>query len=158
MGAPKIIGIILIVLAVPLFLGAIVFLFSEVRPVEPFVQDDPAKTGYGLAGIGVLFLTMGVILLLVGPRGPRIPKGAAVAAAQPQQVEIKRTEMNWGSGQTAAPSDQLQEALDDVNRKIGQAKVQFGMGQLSNESYKILMAQYERERGVIEAQIVAQRG
>ncbi|MBI2078515.1 MAG: hypothetical protein HYT80_09140 [Euryarchaeota archaeon] len=145
-------------LSVPVFLGTIVYLFSDIRPIEPFVQNDPNKTGYGMGGVGVLFLTLGIILLLVGPRGPRVPKGAAVAAAQPQQVEIKRTEMNWGSSQAATPSDQLQEALDEVNRKIGQAKVQYGMGQLSNESYKLLMAQYEKERGAIEAQIVQQRG
>ena len=157
LGAAKIIGIVLMVLSVPALLGSVVFLFSEVRPLEPFVNDSAESTGYGLAGIGVLFLTLGVIMLLIGPR-TRTPKALASAVAQPQQVEIKRTEMNWGSQTVASPSDQLQEALDEVNRKMGQAKVQYGMGELSNESYKLLMGQYEKEKGAIEAQIIQQRG
>lgn len=157
LGATKILGIIVMVLSVPLLLGGVLFMFSTNPPMDPFVQDDATKTGYALVAAGVLFLLLGLILLLIGPR-TKVLKGAAEAAPQPQQIEIKRTEMNLGGQQAASPSEQLQEALDDINRKIGQAKVQYGMGQLSNESYKLLTSQYEKEKGAIEAEIIRQRG
>ena len=154
LSAAKILGIILLVLSLPLLGLAVMYLGSEEPPVAPFIGDEPSMSAYVLLGVAALFIVLGIILLLVKPRAAPAPVVVA-APAPPQEITIKRTEMNWGTQPVAAsPTAQLESALDAVNQKIGRLKVQYGMGEISNESYKRMMVTYESEKAQIEQQIL----
>src|ERR1041384_2017880 len=89
MAGTKTFGAILIVLCVPAFLLSVLYLFSETSAVPAFVQGARQLSGYASAGVGVLFLVVGIILLMVQPKKTVAPVVMPVAA--PQEVEIKRT-------------------------------------------------------------------
>ncbi|HEX9816279.1 MAG TPA: hypothetical protein VGB18_04810 [Candidatus Thermoplasmatota archaeon] len=138
------------VLSVPAFLAALVAMFSSAELV-PLVLGD--NTGVALLGMGGILLIVGVVLLVVSPKKKPMAQGAVVVAA-PQQIEIKRTEMNWASNAAKAPSDEMQTQLDAINQKIGQAKVRYGVGELSGETYKMLLADFEKEKTEIQRRIL----
>lgn len=150
MGAMRGIGALLLILSVPAFLAALVFMFSSAELVPAFLGDS---TGYALLGLGASLLIAGVVLLIVSPRARHVEQ-APVAAAPTQQIEIKRTEMNWGAPKPNAPSDEMQTQLDAVNQRIGQAKVRYGVGDLSGETYKMLLADLEKEKAEIQRRIL----
>lgn len=154
MSGTKLAGVILLVLAVPLAVLGLMYLFSDVD-VPDLVPGDRGLSGYAAAGAGALLLLVGVVLMVVG----RKPHAAAApqSAVATEQYEIKRTEMNWGARPTAVPED-LQAQLDAVNHKLSRIKVQYGMGELSSESYKTLTQQYEQEKAVIERKVIEQQG
>lgn len=153
MGAMRGIGAFLLILSVPAFLAALIAMFSSAELIPAFLGDN---TGYALLGVGALLLVLGVVLLVVSPKEKVVAHGTVVAAPE-QQVEIKRTEMNWGSSAAKAPSDEMQTQLDAINQKIGQAKVRYGVGDLSGETYKMLLADYEKERAEIQRRILDQQ-
>lgn len=156
MSALKALGIVLLLMSLPLLVGAILYLFMAAPPGPSFVAEDPAKTGIALGAGGALFLLLGVILLVVSPK--KEPTPVVVVTPAPQTYEIKRTEMDLGSSSRQTVGDDLQAQLDLVNQKMGRLKVQFGMGELSSESYKTLMAQYESEKAAVERRILESQG
>lgn len=156
MSSTKPLGVVLLVLSLPLLLGAIVYLFMTDPPLPAFVSDDLAKTGTAVGGAGVGFLFLGVILLVVSPKKKVAP--VVVVPPPAQTYEIKRTAMDVGSSSRQTVGDELQTQLDLVNQKMGRLKVQFGMGELSNESYKTLMGQYEVEKAAVERRILESQG
>lgn len=150
MGAMRGIGAFLLILSVPAFLAALIFMFSSAGLIPAILGDN---TGYALLGLGALLLVMGIVLLVVSPKKKTVAQ-APVAVAPQQQIEIKRTEMNWGSSAAKAPSDEMQTRLDAINQKIGQAKVRYGVGDLTGETYKMLLADYEKEKTEIQRHIL----
>lgn len=152
MGTGRTAGAILLVISVPVFVAALVLVYSTDPPIPAFAGGDAELSGYLLAGLGAVLLVVGVVLLVVSPKAPRVQAG--VPAESPQVVEIKRTEMDWGAGPQKTVADELHERLETVNQKIGRAKVRFGMGQLSKETYKTLIAELEAEKAVVERQIL----
>src|SRR5687767_3029895 len=108
MGATRGIGALLLILSVPAFLAALVAMFSSADVIPEFLGEN---TGYALLGIGALFLIAGVVLLIVAPKSAATVVQAPVAAAPTQQIEIKRTEMNWGAPKPNAPTDEMQSKL-----------------------------------------------
>lgn len=156
MGSLKIIGIVLLVLAVPLVLAAILYMGSSDPPIPVFVGDDATKTGYVAGGAGGFLLLAGIVLLIVSPRARR--QELAVAETGPQEVVIKRTEMNLAGATPRSEAEALNDQLEAINQKISRIKVKFGMGEVSNESFKRLMAEYEQERAGIEKQIYDAEG
>jgi hypothetical protein len=154
----KVVGLILLILSIPLILLGILYLFSDVDAVPQIVPDDRNMSGYAAAGAGAVFLLLGVVLMLLTPK----PKGVVVAptaVAPPQQFEIKRTEMNWGTtSQAKTASEDLQDQMDAVKQKLSRIKVQYGMGELSSESYRTLTQQYELEMAAIERKVLDQQG
>jgi hypothetical protein len=48
--------------------------------------------------------------------------------------------------------------MDAVKQKLSRIKVQYGMGELSSESYRTLTQQYELEMAAIERKVLDQQG
>jgi heme/copper-type cytochrome/quinol oxidase subunit 2 len=153
MGASRALGAVFLVLSVPVLLAGVLVRFSSTSVVPAFLGES---TFLVLLGLGTSMLLLG-ILFVIGITRKKAVVAAAPAPETTAEVEIKRTEMNWGSQTKAAPSDELQDALDKVNQKIGRAKVQYGVGELSADSYKLLIADYEKEKAEIQRRILAQR-
>lgn len=150
MGATRGIGALLLILSVPAFLAALIAMFSSAELVPLFLGDN---TGYALLGLGAVLLIAGIVLLVAAPKAKPAVQ-APVTAAPTQQIEIKRTEMNWGAPKPNAPSDAMQSELDAINQRIGQAKVRYGVGELSGETYKMLLADLEKEKAEIQRRIL----
>lgn len=152
MGAMRGIGALVLILSVPTFLAGLIAMFSTSELVPPVLGDS---TGVALLGLGGVLLLAGILLLVISPKkeAPEQP----VVGAPVQEVEIKRTEMNWGAGQSKPPTDELQSELDAVDQKIGQTKVRYGVGELSGEAYKMILADYEKERAAIQRRIIEQQ-
>jgi hypothetical protein len=153
MGAMRGFGALLLILSVPAFLAGIIVMFSSSDLIPEVLGEN---TGYAFMGLGALLLIVGILMLVISPK-PKVAVQAPVAAAPVQQIEIKRTEMNWGSNTKAAPTDALQSELDAINQKIGQAKVRYGVGELSGETYKMLLSDYEKEKAEIQRRILSEQ-
>lgn len=156
MGAGRVFGSLLVLVSIGLLILAVLQLYGASPPL-PAVGGGTATTGYVVGALGVLGLAGGVVLLVAGPRKKSTPSGTVLEPAQ--QVVIKRTEMNWGpqTSVSRAPSDDLQAQLDAINQKIGRLKVQYGIGELSGETYKVLIVEYDKERAAIELRIIESR-
>lgn len=153
MGAGRVVGSVLVVASIALLVAAVLQLYGAAPPL-PAVGGDFETTGYVVGGLGVVVLAGGVVLFILRPRSKTAKVGTPVEPMQ--QVVIKRTEMNWGpqTSVSRTPSDDLQSQLDAVNQKIGRLKVQYGIGELSGETYKALIIEYEKERAAVELRII----
>lgn len=113
----------------------------------------PAAAGVGRLGgawvatTGLLFVVLGVLVLL-RPGRPPVPD--VPAPAPPEPVEIKRTEMRWDENRPPVSPDPFQAQRDDVERRKARLKVRYGMGELSDHSYRALMTELEAEELEIE--------
>lgn len=151
MGAARTLGIVLLVLSIPVLLAAVVSYGSEGTMPAIFGPS----TGIVLAAAGVGLLLFGIVFIVVAPK-KKVVAAPVAPPPPPPQVEIKRTEMNWGANKPKSASDELQEELEAVNQQIGKIKVQYGIGELSNEAYKLMMADYEKKKSKIEKKIIEQ--
>jgi hypothetical protein len=154
-------GILLIIVSMLLLLAGVSYLFMATSPLPSLVKQDPTLTGYAAGGAGLLALLLGVVLLVIAPK-PAVPIVVPVTQPALQTVEIKRTEMNWGSGARPAAqadaSEDLSGRLEGINQRLGRLKVQYGMGELSNESYKTITTQLEQEKADIELRLYQGKG
>lgn len=106
----------------------------------------PLAQGGSLA-VGFVLVVFSLVLLIRTPRVAPAPAPAPPAPAAPEVVEVKRTEMNWASRPEAADDS---DALVEVRQKMGRLKVQYGLGEVGNESYKRQMADLEAQEAEIE--------
>lgn len=152
--ATKALGSAFTVLAVPMLLAALVLLASE----ETFVPDplgDRGQSGILYAGVGLAFLVVGVVFLVMKPKAPQVTPEARSASPPRRHVEIKRTEMNVGRpepspGPAEAAESSLDEEIEEMTRKISRLKVQYGMGEISKESFRRLRDELEKEKAELE--------
>lgn len=151
----KVLGVVLIVLAVPLLFGALILVGSQ----ETFVPDpmqDRTLSGILFGGTGVLLLVLGTVLLLLKPRKRKVQPAAQPAGPARRQVEIKRTEMNVGSPSTpastgyAGSSPDLDAQIESLDQEIARLKVQFGMGQIDKQSFARMRDELEKEKAELE--------
>src|SRR5688572_22948897 len=100
--------------------------------IPEIMEGNRDASGFIALGAGALLLVLGIVMMLLKPKqAPVVVQ--RVAPVPQQQVEIKRTEMNWGAGApTRSASEDLQAELDAINQKVSRVKVQYGMGELSN--------------------------
>lgn len=157
--ATKALGVALIVLAVPIVLAGLLLIGSE-QTFVPAAVGDETQSAMVYGGIGLAFLVVGVVLLLMRPK----PKVTPDAPPRPERrtVEIKRTEMNVGRPEPApSPAggdSDLDAQIDELTRKISRLKVQYGMGELSKESFRRLRDELEQEKAELELRRVQERG
>ncbi len=149
--ATKAVGVVLIVLAVLILLAALVLIGSE-ETFVPAAVGDRTQSGLVYAGAGVAFLAIGVVLLLLKPKRRVTPD--APPQPQRQAVEIKRTEMNVGRPEpttgASAGSSSLDDEIDEMTRQLSRLKVQYGMGEISKESFRRLRDELEKEKAELE--------
>jgi uncharacterized membrane protein len=159
------VAFVLFVVAVLLLAGGIVMFGSQDEMAAvPQVSEDRALSGGLYTLFGVAFFAMGTVLLFMERgqerREAAAEQEAAARAAKPaaprtRQVEIKRTVMDVAPAAfqpaTVGPDH---AALDDVNRKMARLKVQFGMGEVSRESYRHIMETLEHEKSEIELRLL----
>ena len=116
--------------------------------LPPPSLETPAGWGAALA-VGVVVLIVALVLVT------RTPKLAPAAAplppppAVPETVEIKRTEMRWGERQ-AAPEAAATTEIESTREQLARLKVQYGLGELSAESYRRLSADLEAKLAELE--------
>lgn len=149
--ATKALGVALIVLSVPILLAALVLVGSE-ETFVPAVAGDRVESGMVYGGVGFAFLVVGVVFLLLKPKRRVTPE----APPQPQRrtVEIKRTKMDVGRSEPSAGTEGAASSLDaeieELTRKISRLKVQYGMGEISKESFRRLRDELEKEKAELE--------
>lgn len=115
-----------------------------------FYVDEENILFTGVLGVlGLALVVSAIVMLAKRTPSPQVVSQAP-EPAPPQVVEVKRTEMNWGSQGGPEVPDDLQSQLDDVDQRMGRLKVQLGLGQVSNESFKRQMAELEDEKAGVE--------
>lgn len=152
--ATKALGSAFTVLAIPMLLAALVLLASE----ETFVPDplgDRDQSGMLYAGVGLAFLVVGVVFLVMKPKAPAVAPESRAASPPRRQVEIKRTEMNVGRPEPSSSAPKTAESsldaeIEEMTRKISRLKVQYGMGEISKESFRRLRDELEQEKAELE--------
>ena len=141
----KLIGALLLVLGIAALLGALIDSNSENLTV-PDIAGEQNTLVYGIVG-GAMFIT-GIVLFLIRPATrTKKPK----AAVSPQQVEIKRTKMEFAPKSLA--SDLQNSRLESIDQRIAQLKVSFGMEQISRETYRREIQLLDQERAQAEAEL-----
>lgn len=130
--------------------------------VPRFLENQAEVAGVpiyavALGAIGLFLAVLGLVFLMRSPpsEAPSTPPPAPAAAAEP--ITIKRTQMDWGGNVADGPDDADTEeaaapatdALDDVHRRMGKLKVDYGLGKLGANAYHELMRELEAEEAAI---------
>jgi hypothetical protein len=110
--------------------------------------SDRAAWGGALA-VGLVFLVVALVLIT---RTPKLGPAAAPApppVPQPETVEVKRTEMRWGERPATQEAPETSE-LEGTRQQLARLKVQYGLGELSAESYRRLSEELEAKLAQLE--------
>lgn len=99
-------------------------------------------------GLGLLLLVIALVFLTRQPKmGPAAVEAPPLAA--PETVEVKRTEMRWAE-RPAAQEGEVTTEIEGVRQQLARLKVQYGLGEISNESYRRLSAELEAKLAELE--------
>jgi predicted membrane protein len=152
MAAMKIIGILMLVLSAPALLAALLFVGSTDPPLPFWFGDVASVNAVIWMSVGAFLFTLGTVAMLVKPK----PKQAApqLATQATQGVEIKRTRMDVGLASEAPQQDPDDARLEEVNMQLARLKVQYGMGDLSGESFKQLSQALNKEKAELELKML----
>lgn len=119
-------------------------------------QDAGVSGPAAVAGVASVaaFLVALLVSLRRGPaRAPAAappPKPELPYVPHPEVVDIKRTEMRWRSSKGDELPRGVQARLEELEREMQSLKVRLGLGQISTESYKRMMADLREQKVKLE--------
>lgn len=86
-------------------------------------------------------------------------KGSSQAAPSPRPRQTPKTlEADDADLRVQARRSQLMERLEELESKANQAKVRFGLGKVSAAGYRQYLAEVDRERMMIESELMESEG